>query len=113
MSPPTIYCECHDCDDEHRPASREASSDTVAGDVCPVCGSPGYTTHCNGTDLPDEDERIRRAIADVRGVGDDTLRAILDEFSFYAELSTASVDTLCRVDNVGKRTAERIQDALS
>lgn len=106
-----VTATCTDCKDEHPLADREAVPGTT---ICPRCGSTSYRSEANGDGRVSKSEadRIQDAISDVRGVGDETIKRIINRYSLYAELEMATIDELIDVKNVGQATAERIQEKV-
>lgn len=108
-----VIATCHSCRDEHdlgdRPRVGESTTRTTA---CPSCSSTSYSSRAVGGEIDkSESKRIKHAVEDVDGIGAETVERLIQQYSLYAELESASVDELTEVKNVGTTVAERIQEA--
>lgn len=107
----TVTAVCSDCEDEHPLGDRPADWTTTR---CPVCASTSYETKAvGGRIVKSEAQRIKDAVKDVHGVGDETVAHIVRRYSTYAGLEAATEADLVAIDNVGAQTAKRIRGRVT
>lgn len=104
----TVVANCMECGDQHPVGDRSQTSGTT---TCPRCGDTRYTSEVIGeTDIKPDDARIRDAVQDVKGIGEETCENIISAYETYYDFEAASAEELNMIDGVGKLTSKRIVD---
>lgn len=105
----TVKARCENCGDLHPVGDRRMGEVTT---VCPHCGDTRYVSQCDAEPIEKSHaDRIRDAVRDVAGVGEQTRENIVATYDLYYEFEAADEDDLKSIDGVGARTARRIVDA--